>query len=68
MLNKERFLLPFKLIALGFLAIFFLAACAGTGLPKPPLAVPVKLDRIGEIADFQFEVSDHVVYWYYLKF
>ncbi len=68
MLNKERFLLPFKLIALGFLAIFFLAACAGTGLPKPPLAVPANLDKVGVIADFKFEVSDHVVYSYYLKF
>ncbi len=50
---------------------FFTAvtACSErSGLPSPPISVPVKLEQSGTIADFQFRVTEHNVYYYYLEF
>lgn len=54
--------------------LFFLFCCcsvscsADTGLPVPPVQVPAQLDRRGTVAEFDFEVKEHVVYTFDLRF
>lgn len=57
--------------ALFFMAIatFGLASCAGDArIKRPPITTPIKLDQAGIVADFNFEVREHLLYEYDIRF
>jgi Domain of unknown function (DUF5625) len=62
-------ILPFRYLLIGLLALTGIISCADESKTKtPPIIVPIRLDMTGVAVSFQFEVKEHLVYEYILRF
>lgn len=69
MLKFANLLYVFRYILIGLLTFIGMTACAdGSNIRRPPIIEPINLENAGLIADFQFEVREHFIYEYSLKF
>lgn len=69
MLKFTNLLLTLRYLLIGLLTSIGMTACIDEPkIKRPPVIIPINLANAGVIADFQFEVRKHLVYWYSLRF
>ena len=69
MIGFKNTILSFQYILIGLLASMGITSCADESkTKKPPIIAPIKLEQAGVVADFQFEVREHLVYEFFLRF
>lgn len=57
------------LLLLLIAALFGLSACDGkSSTEKPPIRIPIELQKVGVLAELRFEITDHLIYEYFLRF